>query len=436
MTAMLELLNYYPDREMKPVRLPGSKSIAARALILNFINKYKGSPGVKLEGLPRCEDTLELEAALCELEQHVGDPELHYYNLGTGGTTLRFFTALAASIPGFSGTLDCSEALKRRPIKPLLDALRQAGADITGDFPPLRVKGRRLSGEGIPVSGDVSSQFASALMLGSGLWHEVDITYPEHLVSRPYLEMTRQVIADFGKQPIYRIEGDWSAASYFYELALVRPETEIRLLGLTRHSLQGDSACQRIFERFGVYSEWEEIPDGDSILILRGHAEEIDALKTSGIPVKLDLRDTPDLVPALAVGACMARIPFLFTGVGHLRHKESDRMQTLAEELGRVGFDLTIGEDSLGWDGRWEYVMDRDEETPEFHSHGDHRIAMALAMTAAAFGSVLIEGSEAIDKSFPGFLSLIGNVGIELYTWPDPIGDHSFFDSIIKEELL
>lgn len=399
-----------PDAgQTRDVSLPGSKSIAARALILSEV--YKDA--ILIGRLPDCDDTEELAQALRQFDK--SEPG-GTYNLGTGGTSLRFFLALAASWPGFEGVIDCAAPLKRRPLGPLVDALRAAGADIEclerEGHAPMRVRGRVLDGTGVRVASGVSSQYASALLMVSPLWKHPFVMEGDAGVSRPYLDMTARMIQEISsvtETRLYYIEPDWSAASYFYELALLSPDRDIMLDSLVPEgeSLQGDSACERIFRQLGV----ETVYPDEGGAILRGSREAIEGLRLpeSG-PVVLDLNGTPDLVPALAVGLCMTGIRFRFEGIGHLRHKESDRLAVLREELGKAGFEVRDSEDSLEWTGG----RCPTDAYVEFDSHGDHRIAMAFSVAAAVRGAVVINGAEAVEKSFRSFYDQLEGVGFKV----------------------
>ena len=222
----------------------------------------------RLTGLPDCDDTRELSAAMALLSQS-GDG-LTRYDLGTGGTSLRFFLALAASLPGKDMIIDCSDALRRRPLRPLIDALRQAGADIecleTEGCAPLRVRGGNLCGDGVAVNTEMSSQFASALLMVSPLWTSPFILpRTVNAVSRPYIDMTDRMVRAFSMLPQqYHVEADWSAASYFYEYALLNPGCEVVIKNMPplTGSLQGDSACADIFSRTGVHTHVDDFGHG------------------------------------------------------------------------------------------------------------------------------------------------------------------------------
>lgn len=398
------------------IELPGSKSMAARALVIHYIRGGE----VPIRHLPDCDDTRELGAAIMKLRSLI--PSLPIYmeqykdgnapveadfNLGTGGTSLRFFTALAASLPGLNSVIDCSDALRRRPLAGLTDALRQAGAEIdfigSPGYPPFRIIGKRLHGGTVRMDGKVSSQFISALIMVSDLWERpLDLKLEGGMVSRPYVEMTEKMTL---LKDDFEIEPDWSAASYFYEMALVCPDREIKVARLCRPemSVQGDSRCASLFETLGVMTEW--LPDGSAVL--RGDGALIAELAASGDVLTMDLGDVPDLTPALAVGMCLAGIRFRYLNVAHLRHKECDRMAVIAAELSKIGFALDCGESTMEWTGRRLPVG----ENEVIDSHADHRMAMAFALAASKLGYITIRDAACVSKSFPDYFSQIAKEG-------------------------
>lgn len=402
---MLEIL-FDPCGGSRAVRLPGSKSEAARALILQYIYGAQRGRHVGLRGLPDCDDTRELAAALTRLRNGAGFNGEAMFDLGSGGTSLRFFVALVASLPGFRGVVDCAARLKQRPLTPLIAALRQAGAEIVGDGAPLRIVGRRLDGRGVTCGASVSSQFVSALMMASLLWERPFVPPVAPAVSGSYIDMTRKVTADFRLADEYRIEPDWSAASFFYQLAYLSPGREIKIERLVEpgRSLQGDSRSAALFASLGVDSDFK--PDGS--VAVKGNEEKILAVSSGAGAVRIDMGSTPDLVPPLAVALALRGVDFELRGVSHLRYKESDRLTALAVELAKVGIKLRVAPDSLRFDGAGSV----SPCGPVFDSHGDHRIGMAMAVAAAALGEVRLAGESAISKSFPEFFGQMSKVGL------------------------
>ena len=419
--------------------LPGSKSMAARALV---IKRMLGS-ATRLEGMPDCNDTRELTAAMNRLAEWErarkhqgeegseakegegglpGDTEgVVEFDMGEGGTSLRFFLAVAASTPGLPARIDCAEGLRRRPLKPLVDVLRRAGAEISylGEEgkAPVMVRGKRLDGAGIEeteefrAAAKVSSQFVSALMMASLGWeHRVDGDKVEG-VSRPYIEMTARMMERLEQRPeVYRIEPDWSASSYFYEYELITGR-KVRFEGDPdpAESLQGDARIAGItaFVMLEMPDGWRVVPGA-----------------LNGVAIELSMNETPDLVPALAAGLCFSGTEFRLVDVGHLRVKETDRIAAVCGELAKAGFELGVGDVQLENPRResvymeWKGTRNGNGEEPRagrtyiYDSHNDHRMAMAMAMTAVAGGEVVIEGAEAVRKSFPGYYDEIRKLGI------------------------
>lgn len=398
------------------VFLPASKSIALRAEILAAIFSDK----VLVDYTPDNDDCLDLSLALNELSSNREDAEGHEYYLGNGAAPLRFFTAYASSLGNFNGIITCSEQLKKRPMAPLVDALRSGGVDIEclerEGYPPLHVRGKNIAGIEGKFGCDVSSQFTSALMMASLVWAKpYKEPYDDSMVSRPYVEMTGKMIDAFVKlsdsaietPSIYKIESDWSSASYFYELAMLLPGLEIHIENLTEpeKSLQGDSACAEIFENFGVQTKFY----ADGSAVIKGDNSIISHLAAKNETICLNLSDTPDLVPAVVVGLCLRELPFIIEGIGHLRYKESDRISSLVLELSKAGYVFENKSNALAWLGH------RIEPATHisFDSHNDHRIAMALAVSVVKLGEIEITNAECVSKSFPDFYNQLKKIGLE-----------------------
>lgn len=414
-----ELLLTYKTPSLQEINLeiPPSKSVALRAIIL--ANIFQGS--VYLYDTPDCDDYEDLASALFQFQER-GKDSLIEYKFRDGAAPFRFFLAYVASQPGSQCLITCSDRLKQRPLSPLINVLRKAGARIEclekEGFPPLKVFGNDLSWQGGDVGTNISSQFVSALMMASLVWNKpFELASHENVVSAPYVEMTRKMIevfrqgAEFYRElgPYeYNIEGDWSAASYFYEYALAEPSRLLILHNLVppADSVQGDSVCPSIFGMLGVDTFFCE----DGTVRIKADERRLAQLRASDSPVVLDMNDVPDLVPAVVAGLCMAGIKFVITGIEHLKYKESNRLDSLASELAKTGFDIVKKSGSLAWEGKR-----LDVNVPVcFDSHGDHRIAMAMAVMAVTFGEVSISGASCVNKSFPGFfdkLNCLGFVG-------------------------
>ncbi|MDE6071531.1 MAG: hypothetical protein K2G53_03140 [Muribaculaceae bacterium] len=386
--------------ENEMVILPGSKSMAARLLILDYIRGERSVRG----GLPECDDTQFLAKAMQDLCRR---PSGGSFYLGSGAASLRFFVALVASLEGFEGEIEVSPQLARRPLAPLVDALRSVGAEINylrnEGYPPLFIKGKKLRGGKVSVNGAVSSQFISAIMMASKLWMtpaEIEIAGKQ--VSTPYIELTRRMIEASGS---CELEADWSAAAFFYEAALLTPGREIRIANLTppEKSLQGDAGVAGLFHLLGVESDWQE--NGD--VVIKGNKDIIEKMRRLPEPLELDLGSMPDAVPALAVGMAMAGIRYRFINIGHLRHKESNRLEVLKTELEKIGIAADTTQDSLVWSGGRMPMA----ENEVIECSDDHRIAMAFAPAAARLDYISIRDPECVDKSFPDYFDQLEKIG-------------------------
>lgn len=404
------------------IHLPASKSIGARYLVASL---FAGN----LPDCPRfddCDDLKVIQQALLEISaMHTAavNPAVEEIDAHASGTAFRFLAAVAASTPGARITLTGTPRLCSRPMDPLLEVLRAAGAgivalgeNVTG---PYLIEGARLKGGKFEIRGDVSSQFISALMLVAPTWEGgMDLRFTTQLVSRPYAEMTARVMRDFGidvnltehgvsvregrytAPDGFRVEADWSAAGFFYEAAAFRlSPVLVADLVSPEVSLQGDAATARIFNRMGVKSEFNE---KEGYARLERYYDLPDELI-------IDMTDTPDLVPAFAVSCIFNSIRFRITGVRNLRVKESDRLAALQTELRKFGYPVKTGDDHIEWMGG-AYSKDDDFVV---ETYDDHRIAMAFALAALREGSVRIANPDVVEKSFADFWRQLPVLGLE-----------------------
>lgn len=381
------------------VRLPASKSISNRVLIMNAL----ADSTLPIENLADCDDT----AAMLRVLQSSGN----CFDIGHAGTAMRFLTAFLARRPG-RWELTGSERMKQRPIGVLVDALNSLGAHIEykerEGYPPLLIHGTSLVGGRIDIPASVSSQYISALlMIAPYMEKGLEIHLTGRIVSRTYIDMTVRLMQQFGAEiqrrstliriaprpyrPVaFRVESDWSAASYFYELLAVAGNGggELFLAGLRPDSLQGDARQADVWRRLGVETHFT--PDG--VRLIRS------VVRTACLGY--DFVGMPDLVQSFAVACCLLEIPFSFSGVETLRIKETDRLRALVDELAKLGYLLRVeGDSRLSWQG--EKCAPRP--CPEIATYHDHRMAMAFAPAVFKFPVLVIRDKEVVTKSFPRY---------------------------------
>lgn len=381
--------------EIPHIVLPASKSISNRYLILN---KALGS-AFELTNLSEATDTLYLKAAL--------QSEESYLYLGDGGTTYRFLLAwFAATRPAI--TLNCSDSLKKRPVKPLTEVLTSMGARISflekEGFPPLRIDKTIDSFTTLSIDRSISSQFVTALMLIAPLFKGdkyIQLTGEDN--SQSFLELTASCLRDFGIQvelnsqeitikeqtlPVNKtlqVESDWTSASYFYACLVLAPLDSCITLNLKLPSAQGDSVCADIFELLGIATQ---------------HCAEGLKLNKQYHPqtsMEVDLKQCIDLAPALIVMDALANTQIRFKGLANLQFKESNRIEALNHNLAQIGLTLTQK------DGYWinEGLLKIPEEI-KVRTFDDHRIAMSMAMLKF-YCRVSFDNPACVEKSFPGF---------------------------------
>ena len=392
------------------IKLPTSKSISNRLLLLNALSY---SP-YEIKNISDCDDTKVMLEVL--------NSNSNVFDIGAAGTSMRFLTAFLSKVVG-EWVLTGSERMKQRPIGVLVDALRQLGAKIEYEekegYPPLRIFGSALKGGDIYLPGNISSQYISALlMIAPQVENGLSIHLGGEILSRPYIDLTLNLMEEFGVKAIWQderniiipeasyhpkpmwVEADWSAASYWYEIAALNPGLEITLQGLEKESPQGDSAVKDIFEKLGVNSKFTE----KGLVI---HSE-------GKLPenFKYDFVDQPDLAQTVVVTCCMLDVPFSFTGLQTLKIKETDRIDALVAELAKFGYKLsTNGKDTLEWNGVKEEVI---HSPVPVDTYKDHRMAMAFAPAASVTGNVLIEEAGVVSKSYPAFWQDIAKAGFEI----------------------
>jgi 3-phosphoshikimate 1-carboxyvinyltransferase len=398
------------------VKLPASKSISNRALIICAL------AGAQTNCLPQnlsdCDDTEVIVNALRDMPETI--------NIKAAGTAMRFMTAFLAATQNGTHILTGTERMKQRPIKVLVDALKQLGADIeyAGEegFPPLRIKGQQLSGGKLEVAGNISSQYISALlMIGPMLKSGLELKLTGDIISRPYIDLTLWTMREFGAdaewtagdtitvKPTpyiireYLIENDWSAASYWYEMVALseKPDTEVRLTGLMDGSKQGDSSVRYIFSLLGVKTLFEsKEPGKPTVVTLKKNGHRVPRLE-------YDFLNSPDLAQTFVVCCCMMGVPFHFRGLQTLKIKETDRIAALKKEMQKLGFIIhDVNDSELLWNGE-RCEMDG---TPAIDTYEDHRMALAFA-PVSMIHPIIINNPHVVTKSYPEYWNDLTNVG-------------------------
>ncbi len=398
-----------PSAIKATIQLPASKSISNRALIINALAEGKYTP----DNLSDCDDTLVMIKALTRNEATI--------DIMAAGTAMRFLTAYLSVTPG-ERTITGTARMQQRPIQILVNALRELGAEIDythqEGFPPLHIKGAVLKGNEITLKGNVSSQYISALlMIGPTLKNGLVLHLSGKIISRPYINLTLQLMQDFGARAIwtspdsisvapqpytsipFTVESDWSAASYWYQIAALSPKAEIELLGLFRNSYQGDSRGAEVFSRLGITTEFT--------------AKGVKLKKTGKAPERLEENfiDIPDLAQTFVVTCALMNIPFRFTGLQSLKIKETDRIAALKNELKKLGYVIEKENDSvLMWNGE----QCEPEATPVIATYEDHRMAMAFAPAIICHPTMQIANPQVVSKSYPRYWDDLKQSGFQI----------------------
>lgn len=388
----------HPTKKVNALlKLPTSKSISNRLLIIRALS---GST-FPIHQLSVSDDTKALLQALA-----LSNPTI---DVGAAGTSSRFLTAFL-SITNGEWELRGSERLHQRPIKILVDTLQELGADIRykekSGFLPLLINGKNLEGGDVKISGGISSQFISALlMIAPVLQKGLTIEIEGDLVSKPYVLMTLSLMNDFGiehtweeniitipnqayKAVEYTVEADWSAASYYFTVAALAKKSKLLLDGLFPKSLQGDQAIQTISEQLGIRS-----------FFMQNWMHLIKAYPATNHLV-FDFTECPDLAQTVVVLCAAMGIPATFNGLQTLRRKETDRIAALQIELAKVGAEFT-SKDDVHFEVKGKITA--PVETPIFHTYEDHRMAMSFAPLALVLPEIIIEEPMVVSKSHPLF---------------------------------
>lgn len=407
-------MRYRLDKDSKilsgSITLPASKSISNRLLILNALASEKGV----LKNLSESDDTMVMEKALESGEGCI--------DIGHAGTAMRFLTAYLSIRPG-RFTLTGSGRMQQRPIGKLVDALLDLGADIRylrdPGYPPLDIRGTNIAGGEITVDSSISSQYISALMMiGPSLKNGLVLNLENEVVSSSYIHLTKNLMLELGipvkftqkkieiPYHVYsgkdmQVEGDWSAASYWYAIAALSEEAELEIKGLRESSFQGDAVLPGLFGLLGVETSFN-----DQGIVLR-------RIPGGTRKFEFDFSDNPDLVQTMVVLCCLLDLPFMMKGTRTLKIKETDRILALQQEIAKLGYRLdagTVGE-WISWNGEKSPDIPR---VKQIKTYQDHRMAMAFAPAALCFEGLIIEDPGVVNKSYPGFWKDLETTGFRI----------------------
>lgn len=396
------------------LQISGSKSETNRLLLLQTLYS-----GITIINASESDDSEAIRKALAGNDEVV---DIHH-----AGTAMRFLTAYYAIREGREVVLTGSQRMKERPIGVLVDALRSLGADIeyaeNEGYPPLKIKGKKLTTNGVSIKADISSQYITALLLiAAKLENGLEIALEGEITSRPYLEMTLSLLDEVGIQTTFKgntirvspttdnrqpttitAESDWSSASYFYSvIALAEIGTSVTLSSYKQNSLQGDNALVEIYKELGVITEFK-----DTAITLTKVSRQLST-------VNCQLNNTPDIAQTIAVTCFGLGIGCNLTGLHTLKIKETDRLEALKTELEKFGANVSITNDSLTLESH-NLFQSKSEAGKAIATYNDHRMAMAFAPLAIKV-PVIIQDAGVVSKSYPAFWGDLRKIGFSVRT--------------------
>jgi 3-phosphoshikimate 1-carboxyvinyltransferase len=389
------------------IKVTGSKSESNRLLILQALY-----PNLKISNLSNSDDTHYLQKALKTEDELV---DIHH-----AGTAMRFLTAYFSSLEGREVVLTGSKRMTERPVKLLVDALKQMGADISYEkndgYPPIRIKGKKLTANRVSLQANISSQYISALMLiAPSLPNGLEINLEGEITSTPYIKMTLEILQRAGikgnfegntikieptqevEKQTLAVESDWSSASYYYSLAAISESADLKLSTYRKTSLQGDSCLAKIYKQFGVTTRFEN----DHIILEKRPG-------TKPKHIEENLQNSPDIAQTIAVTCLALNVPCHLTGLHTLKIKETDRLVALKTEIEKFGSQVKVTNNSL------ELLPTQNfSQNVSVATYNDHRMAMAFAPLGLKI-PFEIEDAKVVSKSYPGFWEDFEKLGFKI----------------------
>lgn len=382
--------------ENSQLNITGSKSETNRLLLLKAL-----FPNITLANTSNSDDSEVMQKALAGNDEIV---DIHH-----AGTAMRFLTAYFAVNEGREVVMTGSSRMQERPIKILVEALAQLGVEISYEkevgYPPIRIKGKKVTASKVTLAANVSSQYISALLLvAAKLENGLELILEGEITSIPYIKMTLALLKDLDIQTSFEgnvikvypkesveskemvVESDWSSASYFFSLVALADAAKITLSSYKENSLQGDSELVSLYEKMGVKTTFQN--------------NQMTLEKQAGFKyedVNFELNNTPDIAQTIVVTCLGLGIGCHLTGLHTLKIKETDRLEALRIELTKLGANISVTNDSLT-------LLRSGEINHDVHiaTYNDHRMAMAFAPLAIKV-PIIIDDAEVVSKSYPDF---------------------------------
>ena len=406
------------------VKITGSKSETNRLLLLKALY-----PNLEITNISNSDDSEVMQKALTF--NHHPSPITQTIDVHHAGTAMRFLTAFFAIQEGKELILTGSSRMKERPIKILVEALQQLGAQISYDenegFPPIKIIGKKLSKNKVSLPANVSSQYISALLLiAPKLENGLELTLEGEITSIPYIKMTLALLNEIGvntsfeenkikvdkqttvNRQLLTVESDWSSASYWYSIvALSEIGTQITLSSYKKNSLQGDAALAEIYQDFGVKTIFNENNTITISKIKYSHSNNSEHAKQLST-VNYQLNNCPDIAQTIVVTCFGLGIACDLFGLHTLKIKETDRLEALKNELTKLGAEILVTNESLHLKSSTSI-----NENISISTYQDHRMAMAFAPLALKV-PIQINNSEVVSKSYPDFWNDLKAIGFAI----------------------
>lgn len=389
------------------IAVTGSKSETNRLLLLKAL-----FPNITLANTSNSDDSEVMQKAL------VGNDEV--VDIHHAGTAMRFLTAYFAVNEGRDVVMTGSARMQERPIKILVEALAQLGVEISYEkevgYPPIKIKGKKVTASKVTLAADVSSQYISALLLvASKLENGLELALEGEITSIPYIKMTLALLDDLDIKTSFEgnvikvypkesvaskemvVESDWSSASYFFSLVALADTASITLTSYKENSLQGDSELVSLYEKLGVKTTFEN----NKMTLVK---QENFNYKT----VNFELNNTPDIAQTIVVTCLGLGIGCHLTGLHTLKIKETDRLEALRIELTKLGATISVTNDSLTL-----VASENINHNVKIATYNDHRMAMAFAPLALKV-PIIIEDAGVVSKSYPDFWNDLKALNFEI----------------------